>query len=66
MTFDNIMEVYGFAYKYLKANGAHEETCHDFANFVADRWRDDDYDNWLECSDMSVESRRYTVSRVMT
>jgi hypothetical protein len=65
MTFDNIMEIYSFAYKYLEANGAHEDTCHDFANFVADRWRDDDYDNWLHHADMSAESRRYSVSKVI-
>ena len=57
-------EVYAFAYRYLHGNGADPETCHNFANYVVDRWRNDDYDNWLHNADMSSESRRYSVSLV--
>jgi hypothetical protein len=64
MTFDQVMDVYSFAHKYLESNGADSETCHEFANYVADEWRNDDYDNWLHHSDMSSEYRRYSVMGV--
>lgn len=64
MSFKQQSEVYAFAYRYLHNNGAHDDTCHEFANYVVNRWRSEGYDEWLNYADMSAESRRYSVSLV--
>ena len=64
MSFDQQSEAYAFAYRYLHTNGVDSETCHDFANYVVNKWRDESYDEWLNYADMSSEYRRFSICLV--